>query len=211
MCLLSTLIGVEFDISLGSTYNFSSDITIDSQIPDGQNFKFSSKPSTYGFKSPQYYSLRFRFQKKELELIHHKLYFEDSLPGEVSHFEITDGYNMLMINILSPINRDKSPDIFSFRFGLGMVIAHPDVTVNGNRFYQTGGGLIPTVWTDGYQVSGLCSQLGFNINKFFNNNFSLNAETKISYARASIDLGEQYKLNVPNLAIHFLMGISFGK
>jgi len=211
MCLLSTLIGVEFDISLGSTYNFSSDITIDSQIPDGQNFKFSSKPSTYGFKSPQYYSLRFRFQKKELELIHHKLYFEDSLPGEVSHFEITDGYNMLMINILSPINRDKSPDIFSFRFGLGMVIAHPDVTVNDNRFYQTGGGLIPTVWTDGYQVSGLCSQLGFNINKFFNNNFSLNAETKISYARASIDLGEQYKLNVPNLAIHFLMGISFGK
>ena len=211
MCLLSTLIGVEFDISLGSTYNFSSDITIDSQIPDGQNFKFSSKPSTYGFKSPQYYSLRFRFQKKELELIHHKLYFEDSLPGEVSHFEITDGYNMLMINILSPINRDKSPDIFSFRFGLGMVIAHPDVTVNDNRFYQTGGGLIPTVWTDGYQVSGLCSQLGFNINKFFNNNFSLNAETKISYARASINLGEQYKLNVPNLAIHFLMGISFGK
>ena len=198
MCLLSTLIGVEFDISLGSTYNFSTDITIDSQIPDGQNFKFSSKPSTYGFKSPQYYSLRFRFQKKELELIHHKLYFEDSLPGEVSHFEITDGYNMLMINILSPINRDKSPDIFSFRFGLGTVIAHPDVTVNGNRFYQTGGGLIPTVWTDGYQISGLCSQFGFNI-------------TKISYARASIDLGKQYKLNVPNLAIHFLMGISFGK
>ena len=211
MCLLSTLIGVEFDISLGNTYNFSSDITIDSQITDGQNFKFSSNPSTYGFRSPQYYSLRFRYQKKEFELIHHKLYFEDTLPSEVSHFEITDGYNMLMLNILLPINRDKLPDIFSFRLGFGTVIAHPDVTVNGNRFYQTGGGLIPTVWRDGYQISGLCSQLGFNINKILNKNFSLNAETKISYARASIDLGKQYKLNVPNLAIHFLIGISFGK
>ena len=203
--------GLEFDLSLGNTYNFTSDISIDSRIPGGEDIEFSSQPYTYGFKSPQYYSIRVRHQNKEFELIHQKLYFENNLPHELSHFEITDGYNMLMLNILHPINYGNNIDFFSFRFGLGMVVAHPDITISGKRFYKVGGGLIPTVWTDGYQISGLSSQLAFNLNKTIKNKFSFNAETKISYANTTIDLEKDYRIKVPNLSIHFLMGISFGK
>ena len=203
--------GIDFDVSLGSAYNFISDITIHSQVQGGQDLHLSSQPSTYGLKSPQYYSLRVRHRNKEFELIHHKLYFEKNLPTELNHFEITDGYNMLMLNILEPLNFQKYAELLSIRFGLGVVVAHPDVTINGKRFYQMGGGLIPTVWTDGYQISGLSSQIGFNIIKKLKNKFSLNAETKISYAKATIDLEEEYSIKVPNLSIHVLMGICFGK
>ena len=211
MCLLCSLMGVEFDVSLGSTHNFTSKVTIENLSNGNQNISFSSQPSTYGLKSPQYYSLRLRHQTKEFELIHHKLYFETNLPEEVSHFEITDGYNMLMLNILTPVSFKGISDIFTFRFGFGMVVAHPDITINDSRFYKKGGGLVPTVWVDGYQISGPCSQIGFNIRKIINNKFSFNAEAKLSYAKSVIDLEEEYRLSIPNLAVHILMGISFGK
>ena len=118
---------------------------------------------------------------------------------------------MLMINMLASIFPGNFFDIFFMRFGLGGVVAHPDVTINGKRFYKSGGGLIPTVWMDGYQFSGLCAQFGFNIYKKIKNKFLFNAETKISYARAEIHLEDEYVVNIPNFSIHFLMGISFRK
>ena len=96
----SCLMCLELDLSLGNAYNFISEISIQNKMPGGQDIKFASKPYTHGLKSPQYYSIRIRKNRKEIELIHHKLYFERDLPDEVDHFEITDGYNMLMLNIL---------------------------------------------------------------------------------------------------------------
>ena len=213
--LLSTLscflFGLEFDLSLGNAYSFSSDIKIHSQSSNNESINLTSRPNTRGFKSPQYYSMRIRKSNKELELIHHKLYFENNLPDNITHFEFTDGYNLLLVNFLYPLSIYEHIDIFSLRFGLGTVVVHPDVTIDEIRYYKKGGGLIPTLWKSGYQIGGFSSQISFNYNKNISKKFSLNSEFKVSYAITDVDLETDYTINIPNTSLHFLMGISFGK
>ena len=208
---LSFLLGLEFDLSLGNAYSFSSDIKINSNTSGNESINLTSRPNTRGFKSPQYYSIRIRKSNKEFELIHHKLYFENNLPDNITHFEFTDGYNLLLMNFLYPFSIYENVDIFSLRFGLGTVVVHPDITIDEIRYYKKGGGLIPTLWKSGYQIGGISSQISFNFNKNISNKFSFNSELKFSHAFADADLETDYTLNIPNTSIHFLMGISFGK
>ena len=203
--------GLEFDLSLGNAYSFSSDIKIQSKSSSYESINLTSRPYTHGFKSPQYYSIRIRKSNKELELIHHKLYFENNLPDEITDLEFTDGYNLLLINFSYPLSIYEYINILSLRFGLGTVVVHPDVTINGIRYYKKGGGLIPTLWKSGYQMGGISSQISLNFNKNISNKFSFNSELKISYALIDVDLEPDYTINLPNTSIHFLMGISFGK
>tara|TARA_A100000164_G_scaffold63601_1_gene52321 strand:- start:302 stop:958 length:657 start_codon:yes stop_codon:yes gene_type:complete len=209
--LLCFLLGLEFDLSLGNAYSFSSDIKINSNSSSNESINLTSRPNTRGFKSPQYYSIRIRKSNKELELIHHKLYFENNLPDNITHFEFTDGYNLLLMNFLYPFSIYEYIDIFSLRFGLGTVVVHPDVTIDEVRYYKKGGGLIPTLWKSGYQIGGISSQISLNFNKNISNKFSFNSELKVSYALTDVDLETDYTINIPNTSIHFLMGISFGK
>tara|TARA_Y100001935_G_scaffold253282_1_gene259133 strand:- start:1762 stop:2418 length:657 start_codon:yes stop_codon:yes gene_type:complete len=208
---LCFLLGLEFDLSIGNAYSFSSDIKINSNSSNHESINLTSRPNTKGFKSPQYYSIRMRKSNKELELIHHKLYFENNLPDNISHFEFTDGYNLFLMNFLYPFSIREHVDIFSLRFGLGTVVVHPDVTIDEIRYYKKGGGLIPTLWKSGYQIGGISSQISFNFNKNISNKFSFNSELKFSHALADVDLEGDYTINIPNTSIHFLMGISFGK
>ena len=208
---LCFLLGLEVDLSLGNAYSFSSDIKINSTSSTNESINLTSRPNTRGFKSPQYYSIRIRKSNKELELIHHKLYFENNLPDNITHFEFTDGYNLLLMNFLYPFSINEYVNIFSLRFGLGTVVVHPDVTIDEIRYYKKGGGLIPTLWKSGYQICGISSQISFNFNKNISNKFSFNSELKFSHALADVDLEGDYTINIPNTSIHFLMGISFGK
>ena len=208
---LCFLLGLEVDLSLGNAYSFSSDIKINSTSSTNESINLTSRPNTRGFKSPQYYSIRIRKSNKELELIHHKLYFENNLPDNITHFEFTDGYNLLLMNFLYPFSINEYVNIFSLRFGLGTVVVHPDVTIDEIRYYKKGGGLIPTFWKSGYQICGISSQISFNFNKNISNKFSFNSELKFSHALADVDLEGDYTINIPNTSIHFLMGISFGK
>ena len=208
---LCFLLGLEFDLSIGNAYSFSTDIKINGNSSNHESINITSRPNTRGFKSPQYYSIRIRKSNKELELIHHKLYFENNLPDNITRFEFTDGYNLLLMNFLYPVSINKYADIFSLRFGLGTVVVHPDVTIDEIRYYKKGGGLIPTLWKSGYQIGGISSQISFNFNKNISNKFSFNSELKFSHALADVDLEGDYTINIPNTSIHFLMGISFGK
>ena len=47
------LFGLEFDLSLGNAYSFSSDIKIHSQSSNNESINLTSRPNTRGFKSPQ--------------------------------------------------------------------------------------------------------------------------------------------------------------
>ena len=204
-------LGLEFDLSLGNAYSFSSDIKINSNSSSNESINLTSRPNTRGFKSPQYYSIRMRKSNKELELIHHKLYFENNLPDNITHFEFTDGYNLLLMNFLYPFSIYEYVDVFSLRFGLGTVVVHPDVTIDEVRYYKKGGGLIPTLWRTGYQIGGISSQISLNFYKNISDKFSFNSELKITHALTDVDLETDYPINIPNTSIHFLMGISFGK
>ena len=208
------LLGIEFDLSLGSACNFNSHVFIDSQTGEGGSIHMEQSPKTHGFKSPQYYSVRLRKSRYELELIHHKLYFEGDLPESLDHLEVTDGYNLLMLNILSPISSERFPNSFYYRLGIGTVVAHPDITINGHRYYNKGGGLIPTVWSDGYHWGGMSFQGSFMFKKNINKNISFHIETKFVYAMTIISLGSDeydWETEIPNLSIHLLGGIPFGK
>ena len=219
ICLTVLAVGllkaISIDLSLGEALNFSQEVKINDN-------SFEAIPKTKGFKNPQYYSIRLRKDKLEFELIHHKLYIEDGLPDYIKHFELTDGYNLLMFNYIYPITNNMK-----YRFGLGVPVVHPDITIQGDEFnlseskrlFERGGGLIPAFWKDGYYPGGIGFQLALFYTKGINSKASYHIETKAVYANTEFDLNyvddnsNQSNLNiiVPNLSLHFLVGISFGK
>lgn len=212
---MGLLQAISIDISLGDAFNFEQKIKVNDN-------SFQVAPQTKGFKNPQYYSIRLRKDKLEFELIHHKLYIEDNLPDYINHFELTDGYNLLTLNYISPIKKT-----LSYRVGLGIPIVHPDITIQGQevnlenpiRLFKRGGGLIPKFWKDGYYPGGIASQLSIFHRKDINKKISYHIETKIVYARTQFDLSytndnskeSNLEITIPNFSFHFLAGISFGK
>ena len=207
ICLFNFIFGFGFELSLGGAYNLNQDISItrDSHA----DIDFDASFDTHGLESPQYYSLRFKYQIKkknmELEFIHHKLYVEENLPDLLEKFEVSDGYNLLLINLVNTLSEN-----INYRLGVGTVIIHPDIMIEGQTNYIKGGGLIPKIWTDGYHWGGISTQASVFYNYGIKDNLSMNIETKLIYASASVPVvGGSFIL--PNLSIHFLVGISFGK
>ena len=164
-----------FEISLGEAFNLEQRVTINQ---GSESIAFDVGFKTNGLSSPQYYSIRYikgsKDDRIEIELIHHKLYVEDNLPDEIQHFEITDGYNLLMINKSMMVGYD-----FRLRFGIGTVVSHPDIMVNGETNYIRGGGLIPKFWEDGYHWSGVSMQASVNYPIPITEIASMNVECKL--------------------------------
>ena len=197
--------GLSFDLSLGDAYSLNQDISISRKNDSNINFNASFK--TNGLKSPQYYSIRFgesiRDIDLEFEFIHHKLYVED-VPSEIDKFEVSDGYNLLLINLI-----DNLKSNIYYRIGLGTVVTHPDITIEGETNHIKGGGLIPKFWTDGYQWGGVSSQVSLFYKKNISPKVQFNLETKFIYAQARISVVDGSFI-LPNPSFHFLVGLSFG-
>ena len=200
---VSSLLAIELEVSLGNAFNADQSLSI---IKDGETINFDASFNTNGFQSPQYYSIRVIKQLKnrniEFEMIHHKLYVEENLPDRVSRFEVTDGYNFLLFNLSSKI-RQK----FFYRLGIGTVVSHPYIIVDGETNYMRGGGLIPKFWSDGYHWDGISAQISTFYKNNFNDRWSYNLETKLIYAQSTIPI-EGGEVTVPNTSIHFLFGLS---
>ena len=199
----SSLMAIELEISLGNAFNLDQSLSI---LKDGEQINFDASFKTNGLKSPQYYSIRVSKPLKkrniEFEMIHHKLYIEENLPDRVSRFEVTDGYNFLLFNLSSNIRQN-----FFYRLGIGTVVSHPYIIVDGETNYMRGGGLIPKFWSDGYHWDGISAQ----ISTFYKNNYkdqwSYQLETKLIYAHTTIPI-QGGEVTVPNTSIHFLFGLS---
>ena len=89
------------------------------------------------FEDSPYYTLRVENWKGNkvsgLEWVHHKIYLKNN-PSTIQDLSISDGYNMLFYNIGKRMN-----DLI-YKWGVGVVIAHPDVTLTGrSRFWNDGG------------------------------------------------------------------------
>tara|TARA_B100001750_G_scaffold171530_1_gene139847 strand:- start:1009 stop:1668 length:660 start_codon:yes stop_codon:yes gene_type:complete len=203
--LLFPLIGMSIDISLGEAFSINQDLKIHRDDLDDIDFNASFK--TNGLKSPHYYSIRLRKEiaekNLEFEFIHHKLYVYDNLPNEIEKFEITDGFNLLLVNLHKMINESMG-----FRIGIGTVVTHPDIIIDGKTNYIEGGGLIPKFWTDGYHWGGVSSQLSVFLNKRLNDKLYYNIEGKAVVANANIPIADG-KFDLPNISLHILLGISF--
>jgi hypothetical protein len=126
----------------------------------------------------------------ELELVHHKLYLANR-PAEVDTFEITHGYNPILLNAV----REKWG--VAFRAGAGFVLTHPQTMVRGLRFPETGGIL-------GWYVSGPAAQVSVSRRLGIGRHFFADLEGKLVGAWARVPIVDG-SADVPNLSLHGLV------
>jgi hypothetical protein len=83
----------------GTAHNFTTPLTV--HQPGSPEFRMDARYDTRPFTGSPYYSARLGWWKGrsgwELQFLHHKLYLANP-SGEVSHLEISHGYNMVTLN-----------------------------------------------------------------------------------------------------------------
>ena len=188
-------------LSLGNAWNHSESVTV---TQDGaQDISFTADYETRGFEEPFYYALRFGRWKHqrawEFELVHHKLYVEDT-PPDIQKFELTDGFNLVMVNHAWQTRH------FNWRLGAGTVVAHPDITVRGQSNYESGGGAVPRFWEDGYHWGGYALQAAIEKRFDLGRHLFLSVEAKGIYADADVPVANG-EVGVRNRSVHMLFGI----
>lgn len=168
---------------------------------DGTRSQFTARYSTRPFSDAPYYSYRFgrsvRQRAIELELLHHKLYLENPR-APVEHFEITHGFNHVMVNVAQPAHS------WRWRVGLGVVVAHPEGRIAGRNV-----GPVRTLLGGGYQISGLATQFAFGRRYHASREsvvLTASPEVKLTAALARVRM-EGGHLLVPNVALHALGGL----
>ncbi len=185
-----------FELHGGEVYNLPMPLIIRQQgYPD---IKLSARYSTEALTLPVYWDIRFgRWQNAksfELELIHHKLYLDNTTP-EVQKFNISHGFNMLMLN------RGFEKKSFRYRAGAGIVLAHPESKIRGKEF----GDSIDD--TDlGYYISGPALNLAISKPFYLGSRFYINAEAKTTLAYSYIKVA-QGNADVYSVAFHLILGL----
>jgi hypothetical protein len=183
-------------VGTGLQHNLPMPIVIrQSGQPD---IRLTARFSTRPFADVPYYDIKVGVVRKlwayELELVHHKSYL-DNRPPEVDTFEITHGYNPILINVV------RQQWNSGFRAGVGFVLTHPETMVRGLRFPETGGIL-------GWYVSGPAAQLSVSKGFDLSRQLSAGIEVKVvgAWARVPIVNGSA---DVPNLSLHGLASVGW--
>jgi hypothetical protein len=179
-------------VGTGLQYNVPLPLVIrQSGHPD---LRLTARFDTRPFAEVPYYDVKVGIVRKpwafELELVHHKLYLANR-PAEVDTFEITHGYNPILLNMV----RDKWGA--AFRAGAGILLAHPQSTIRGLRFPETGGIL-------GWYVAGPAAQVGVSKQFDINPRFFVGVEGKFVGAWARVPIVDG-SADVPNLSLHGLL------
>jgi hypothetical protein len=183
---------------LGAAWNLPTPLSIHQTGQD--DIKLTAHYETRPFEQPPYYAWRLgRWTKDrawEFEFIHHKL-FLDNPPDEVQHFEVTHGFNLLMVN--RAWVRKKT----IWRWGGGVVLAHPESRVRGAEPPEGGG-----IRGRGYHLTGPVVQgsIGRRFALTDNLFFAIEAKLTAAYARLPVDDGHA---SAPNLALHGLFGLGY--
>ena len=168
-----------------------------------EDIRLRARYSTRPLEGAPYYAYRFgRWADGgawEAELVHHKLYLENP-PPEVQHFETSHGYN------LATVNHATHSGGLIIRFGLGLVIAHPEGRVRGRSI-----GTVRSVLGGGYHIAGITAQLTAGRRFGLAGDIFAAPEAKLTASWAQVPLaGGGYAL-VPNAALHALAGLGYGR
>ena len=188
----------------GSAVNFRTPLAVTREgRPD---IELTARYDTKGFNLPLYYAVRIEMRSKrralELQFIHHKLYLRNPPPAMRS-FEATHGYNILTLG--GSLRREH----FDFRMGAGLVLAHVETVVRDEATDDW------AILGDGYDLTGPVIMVGIGKNFPISRNFFVASDVQLIAARASVALsagewGETYaEARVPNIAVHFLIGIGY--
>ena len=185
-------------VSVGAGLQYNVPLPLVTRQSGHPDIKLTARFDTRPFVEVPYYDVKVGIARKpwafELELVHHKLYLANR-PAEVDTFEITHGYNPLLVNCV----RDWAG--IKLRAGVGVVIAHPQTMVRGLRFPETGGIL-------GWYVSGPAAQVGFSKSWEFGRHFLAGFEGKVVGAWARVPIVDG-SADVPNLSLHGLVSVGW--
>jgi hypothetical protein len=185
-----------FELHSGEVYNVPLPLTIKQQgYPD---IKLTARYHSEPFTLPVYWDMRLGHWQSnkswEFEVIHHKLYL-DNTTDEVQKFNISHGFNMVMLN------RGFAKRTFRYHAGAGIVLTHPESKIRGKEFGNTGND-----WDMGYYLSGPVMNLAISRPIRLGDRLYLNAEAKTTLAYAHIRIAEGHA-DVYNLAFHLILGI----
>jgi hypothetical protein len=156
--------------------------------------EFTAHYSTRPFDDRAYYAVRIAHWHDQkgwiLEELHHKVYL-DNPQGEVEHFEVTHGYNLVTLN------RGWRWGGNLVMLGGGAVVTFPHSTIRGLTYPQD---------TTQYHLSGVTVQGAVGHQFHFSRHVFASVEAKLtaSWARVPIVDGNAH---VPNAAFHVLAGL----
>lgn len=165
--------------------------------PGQPDLHFKARYRTRPWRGSPYYAYRVGYEQWEAELVHHKLYLQNP-PQEVEHFEVSHGYNLAMVNYAQPSYG------FVIRFGLGLVIAHPEGRIRGRSV-----GPVRSLLGGGYHISGISAQLSLARELDLSRHLYINPEVKLTAAWARVPLAGGGRAEIPNVALHALTGLGF--
>jgi hypothetical protein len=186
----------ELDLFVGTSKNFNAQLEV-TQAGE-PTLDFAASYESRSFEYPLYYAIRLAWQREtfgvELQLVHHKLYLSDP-PAEIQQFEISHGLNLVTANF---VVRSLSVDL---RFGLGVVIAHPETIVRGLVGPKEGG-----VFNSEYHLTGPTFIAGAGHAFALVSRVFVIPEVFLSAARARVPVarGEAALFNV---AFHAMVGV----
>jgi hypothetical protein len=176
----------------GTAHNFTTPLSV--HQPGSPEFRMDARYDTKPFTGSPYYSARVGWWKGssgwELQLLHHKLYLANP-SDEVSHLEISHGYNMVAVN------RAWERWGLVLRGGAGIVYTFPETTVRGRKR--------PVL---GYDLSGFTVAAGLGGRWPRAGRLSLAGELKLTLSWATVPVFEG-EADVPNRALHFLAGVGY--
>ena len=176
----------------GTAHNFTTPLTV--HQPGLPDFRMDARYDTRPFTGSPYDSARLGWWRGssgwELQLLHHKLYLANP-SAEVSHLEISHGYNMLTVN------RALERGGLVLHGGAGLVVTFPETTVRGRKR--------PTL---GYDLSGFTMAAGVGGRWPRTTRLSLSGELRLTLSWATIPVFEG-EADVPNRALHFLVGLGY--
>jgi hypothetical protein len=176
----------------GTAHNFTTPLTVHQ---DGQpDFRMDARYETRPFTGSPYDSARVGWWRGssgwELQLLHHKLYLANT-SAEVSALEISHGYNMLTLS------RALAWRGLTLRGGAGMVVTFPETTVRGRKR--------PTL---GYDLSGFTAAAGVGGRWPQATRLALTGEVRLTLSWVTVPVFEGHA-DVPNRALHFLIGLGY--
>lgn len=186
------------NFSPGLSYAFPAPLIINQE--GYPNISFWATYKTEPLILPPYYSYRAGFFNDgkgwELEMNHLKVILKNN-PEEIQQFSITHGYNQIFVS-----RAIQKPD-FGIKYGVGVVLAHPENIVRNLHFDENKG-----IFGSGYYLRGPAIQAGLFKEIFITRRFILLIETKISLAYTNVPVTGG-KAHAPILAFHLQLGPGF--
>jgi hypothetical protein len=162
--------GLYFTGGIGGAFSAPSNLRIRQSGQDDINIfaNYSNK----SFEDYPYWTMRFENwsagESLEFEIIHHKIYVENA-PDDVDYWNVSDGYNMLMVN------RAYQTPSRIWRVGAGFVIGHAENRVRGQEL-STGRGF----GNAGFYLGGPAIQAAMEWRRFHTKSMFYSFESKLT-------------------------------